>query len=110
MPDDAASAQRQLYQEWIEDQIEDFKDSVSRSDLLRIAEEACEELRVSHAGQYQITELLLMDAVDRKIIRMLKLPNFQMWSRNLRDGRLTGVADADPGLECVEMTQGPSSD
>lgn len=85
MPDAPAPSLRQVYDEWIEDQIEDYKDSVSRADLLRIAERACEDLRVNN-DQYQITELLLTDAVDRKIFRLLKLPTFRAWLRARADG------------------------
>jgi hypothetical protein len=81
MPGKSAPSLRQIYQEWVEDQIEDFKDSVSRSDLLRIADEAVEELRLNPNDQYQLTELLLWNAVDRKIFKLLKLPGFRTWSK-----------------------------
>jgi hypothetical protein len=80
MPRNSASALRQIYEEWVEEQIENFKDSVSRSDLLRIADEAVEEIRMSQTGQYQLTEVLLWTAVDRKIFKLLKLPGFRIWS------------------------------
>ncbi len=86
MPEETAPTLRQIYDLWIEDQIEDYKDSVSRSDLLRLAEDACEELRVNPTGQYQITEILLTTAVDRKIFSLLKLPGFRAWSRVHRNG------------------------
>jgi len=84
MPTQSASNLRQIYLEWVEDQIEDYKDSVSRSDLLRLAEDACDDLRVNDGGQYQLTELLLCNAVDRKIFRLLKLPGYRTWSSNRR--------------------------
>jgi len=87
MPEKKSPTLRQLYDLWVEEQVEDYKDSVSRSDLLRLADEACEELRVSQVGQYQITEILLTDAVDRKIIALLKLPGFRSWSKARRNGR-----------------------
>ena len=71
---------RSRYLEWIEEQIEAYKDGVSRDDLLRLADEVVEELRVSKRGQYQITELLLCEAVDRKIFKLLKLPGYRTWS------------------------------
>lgn len=80
MPRNTGSGLRQIYDEWVEEQIESFKDSVSRSDLLRIADEAVEEIRMSQTGQYQITEVLLWTAVDRKIFKLLKLPGFRVWS------------------------------
>jgi hypothetical protein len=84
MPRNSAPTLRQIYQTWVEDQIEDFKDSVSRSDLLRLADEVIEELRVNNSGQYQLTELLLCTAVDRKIFKLLKLPGFRTWSSSRR--------------------------
>ncbi len=80
MPRPSGPKLRQLYLEWVEEQIEDYKDSVSRSDLLSLAEEAIEDMRVNQRGQYQLTEILLCDAVDRKIFRLLKLPGFRTWS------------------------------
>ena len=70
---------RLSYLDWVEDQIESYKDAVSRSDLLHLAEEAVDELRVSQEGQYQLTEVLLCEAVDRKIFRLLKLPGYRSW-------------------------------
>lgn len=74
-----------MYLEWVEDQIEDYKDSVSRSDLLMIAEEVIEDMRVNRRGQYQLTEMLLCDAVDQKIFELLKLPGYRTWSSARRD-------------------------
>jgi hypothetical protein len=70
---------RRAYLDWVDEQIEDFKDSVPRSELLRLADEVVEELRVTRKGQYQLTELLLWIAVDRKIFRLLKLPGYRTW-------------------------------
>lgn len=72
-------SQRRLYLEWVEEQVEAFKEAVPRADLLRLADEVCEELRVNQEGQYQLTELLLCTAVDRKIFRLLKLPAYRTW-------------------------------
>jgi hypothetical protein len=86
MPHQSAPTLRQVYQEWVEDQIENYKDSVSRADLLRLAEEAVDDLRVNRRGQYQLTELLLCTAVDRKIFNLLKLPAYRTWSSSRRNG------------------------
>lgn len=71
---------RLAYAEWVEEQIEAYKEAVSRADLLRLADEVVDELRVASDGQYQLTEVLLLEAVDRKIARLLKLPGFRAWS------------------------------
>ena len=70
---------RRSYLEWVEEQIESYKDTVSRSELLSLADQVIDELRVNQQGQYQLTELLLCTAVDRKIFRMLKLPGYRHW-------------------------------
>lgn len=76
---DPPRSTRRAYLEWVEEQIEDFKDTIPRSDLLRLADEVVAELRVDPAGQYQLTEMLLWAAVDRKIFRLLKLPGYRAW-------------------------------
>lgn len=87
MPRNSAPTLRQIYQAWIEDQIEDYKDSVSRSDLLRLADEVIEELRINSRGQYQLTEVLLCTAVDRRIFELLGLPGYRTWTSNRRGAR-----------------------
>ena len=70
---------RRSYLEWVEMQIEAYKESVPRSDLLGLADEVIEELRMDGEGQYQLTEVLLCTAVDRKIFRLLRLPGYRSW-------------------------------
>jgi hypothetical protein len=64
----------------VDEKIEEYKDTVPRSDLLRLADEVVDELHVNRQGQYQLTEMLLWAAVDRKIFRLLKLPGYRSWS------------------------------
>lgn len=75
---------RHAYDEWVEERVEDFKDSISRPELLAIADRVVEEMRTTGGGQYQLTELLLCDAVDRHLVRMLKLPGFRAWCAQRR--------------------------
>ena len=70
---------RRAYVEWVEEQIEEFKDRIPRAQLLAIADEVVTELRVDGDGQYQLTEILLCNAMDRRIFRMLKLPGYRAW-------------------------------
>jgi hypothetical protein len=72
-------SRRRAYLAWVEDRIEAYKESVSRAALLEVADEVVRELRVNPKGQYQLTEVLLAEAVDRKIFRMLKLPTYRAW-------------------------------
>ena len=82
----------------MEEQVEAFKDSIPRGDILRLADEVVSELRVSADGQYQLTELLLCAAIDRRIVRMLKLPGYRAWcaERRERAVRLGEVEAAAP--------------
>lgn len=77
--DPPSPSRRRAYLEWVEEQIENYKESVSREVLLGVADEVVTELRVNARGQYQLTELLLAEAVDRQIFRMLKLPSYRSW-------------------------------
>jgi hypothetical protein len=72
---------RRAYLDWMEARVEEYKDRIPRVDLLSLADEVITELRVSEAGQYQLTEILLCQAVDRRIIRELKLPGYRAWAR-----------------------------
>lgn len=89
----SARSLRQAYLDWVEEQVEAYKESIPRSDLLRLADEVVEDLRVSQAGQYQLTEVLLCEAMDRKIIRLLKLPAYRVW---VADRRARGIGAARP--------------
>jgi hypothetical protein len=70
---------RRAYVEWVEEQIEEFKERIPRAQLLAMADEVVTELRVNDGGQYQLTEILLCNAMDRRIFRMLKLPGYRAW-------------------------------
>lgn len=79
MNTESPRSQRRAYLDWVEEQVEAFKDAVPRGELLDIADQVCTELRATPGGQYQLTELLLWHAVDRHIIRRLKLPGYRAW-------------------------------
>jgi hypothetical protein len=68
---------RSEYDQFIEQRIEEYKDSLPRADILSIGDEAMHEL----AGQLQLqlTEVVLRDQVDAIIRRRLKLPSFRRW-------------------------------
>ena len=72
-----ARSLRQEYEHFIEQRIEEYKDSLPRADILAIGDEAMTEL----AGtlQFQLTEVVLRDQVDAIIRRRLKLPSFRRW-------------------------------
>jgi hypothetical protein len=70
---------RRAYLDWVEARIEAHKESIPRGDLLSLADEVVTGLRVSAEGQYQLTEILLCHAVDRRLFRELKLPGYRAW-------------------------------
>lgn len=75
------SSPRQEYLDWVEDQIEDYKSSLTRDELLSLADQAVEELFDTEDGQYPLTEILLRDAVDGLIFHRLDLPGYRRWLR-----------------------------
>ncbi|KPJ95573.1 MAG: hypothetical protein AMS18_02650, partial [Gemmatimonas sp. SG8_17] len=70
---------RQEYEEFMLQQIEEYKDRLSRQDLMAIADEAVRELEVGPEGQLVLTEVLVLEHVDRLIRRRLRLPTFRRW-------------------------------
>ena len=78
---------RQEYQEFIAQRIEEYKDTLQRADLLEIGDEAVRELEASAADQYLLTEVLLLEHVDRIIARRLRLPSFTRWRQKHRQLR-----------------------
>ena len=69
---------RQEYEAFIEQRIEEFKEQMSRQDLLALADEAVRDLRTSQT-QFVLTEVLLHEQVDRLIRKRLRLPSFRRW-------------------------------
>jgi hypothetical protein len=70
---------RQEYAEFIEQQIEEYKEQLSREDLLSVADEAVRELEVASEEQLVLTEVLVLEHVDRLIMQRLRLPTFRKW-------------------------------
>lgn len=67
------------YELFVEQEIENYKESVPRSVLLCIGDAAVASL--SAAPQFALTELLLCDEVDRIIFERLRLPGYVTWRR-----------------------------
>jgi len=70
---------RQEYEEFVLQRIEEFKDQLSREELLTLADEAVRELDTEAAEQLVLTEVLVLEHVDRLIIRRLRLPAYRRW-------------------------------
>jgi hypothetical protein len=75
---------KQEYQEFILQRLEEYKNTVPRADLLQIGDEAVRELQLSAQDQYLLTEVLLLEHVDRIIARRLRLPSFPRWRQKHR--------------------------
>jgi hypothetical protein len=84
------SPQRSLqheYELYVENEIENYKDSVPRSALLKIGDEAVAALLEQQ--QLALTELVVWEEVDRIIKKRLRLPAYATWRRK----RLKMLAD-----------------
>lgn len=75
---------KQEYQEFILQRLEEYKNTVPRAELLQIGDEAVRELQASAQDQYLLTEVLLLEHVDRIIARRLRLPSFPRWRHKHR--------------------------
>ena len=74
-----ARSLRHEYELYVEREIEDYKDSVSRSVILSIGDEAVASLRAQE--QLALDEMVLWDEVDRIIKKRLRIPTYQTWRR-----------------------------
>lgn len=70
---------KQQYHEYILQKIEAYKNSLRRDQLLRLGDEANQELQAAAEGQFVLTEVVMLDSVDELIKRRLKLKPFSKW-------------------------------
>jgi len=70
---------KQQYQEFVMQRVEAFKNSMSRDELLRLGDEAVSEMQATIEGQFMLTEVLMVDQVDRLIIKRLRLRSYARW-------------------------------
>ncbi len=76
---------KQQYQEYILQRVEGFKNSIGREELLRLGDEAVAELSATVEGQFVLTEVLMLDSVDRLIMKRLRLRSYRRWrEQNLK--------------------------
>jgi len=71
---------RQEYEEFVLQRIEDYKNQLTRARLLDLADEAKHDLDAGPDGQLVLTEVLMLEHVDRLIRRRLRLPGFRRWT------------------------------
>jgi hypothetical protein len=67
------------YELYLEREIENYKESVPRSVLLSIGDDAVSAL--ADQQQFALTELLLVDEVDKIIFKRLRLPSYATWRK-----------------------------
>jgi hypothetical protein len=85
---------KQHYQEYILQRIEGFKNSIAREELMRLGDEAASELQTTAEGQFVLTEVLMLETVDRLIMKRLALRSYRRWReqfRKLREAQRTPV-------------------
>ncbi|MGH7581044.1 MAG: hypothetical protein ACREM9_12770 [Gemmatimonadales bacterium] len=85
---------KQHYQEYILQRIEGFKNSIGREELMRLGDEAASELQTISEGQFVLTEVLMLETVDRLIMKRLALRPYRRWReqfRKLREAQRTPV-------------------
>jgi hypothetical protein len=82
---------RQQYDLYIMDRIEHYKNSISREELLRQADEAMVDLRGDE--QFLLTEVLAQTAVDEFIKKRLGIRGFDTWRKSFPKLR---AAQRDP--------------
>lgn len=68
------------YATYVDLEIERYKDLIPRSALLKLADDAVAAM--SAGDQLELSELVLVDAVNELIMRRLKLPTYDRWKRN----------------------------
>jgi hypothetical protein len=93
----ANTTSRQAYHAWVEDQIEEFKGTLTRDELLDVAEHAIDTLGDSPDGQYALTEILLRDAVDTLLFDRLGLPDYRQWQRACQSDTSGRLLHGTPG-------------
>ena len=87
-------SEKQYYQEYILQRIEGFKNSIGREELMRLGDEAASELQATTEGQFVLTEVLMLETVDRLIMKRLALRPYRRWReqfRKLREAQRTPV-------------------
>jgi hypothetical protein len=67
------------YELYVEREIEDYKDSIPRSAILSIGDEAVARLRAQE--QTEFDELVLWGEVDRIVTSRLRIPTYASWKR-----------------------------
>jgi hypothetical protein len=76
------------YQEYLLQRIEGYKNSIARDELMVLGNEANLDLQSDAAGQFVLTEILMLETVDRLIAKRLRLPSYARWRKHFQAIRL----------------------
>jgi hypothetical protein len=90
---------RQHYEEYILQRIEGYKNSIGRDELLRLGDEAASELAATAEGQFVLTEVLMLESVDRLIMKRLSLRPYRRWRQQFIRLRAAQRTPTHWGLE-----------
>ncbi|HEY7634200.1 MAG TPA: hypothetical protein VH763_01525 [Gemmatimonadales bacterium] len=98
---------KQHYQEYVMQRIEGYKNSIDRDELLRLGDEAASELAATSEGQFVLTEVLMLETVDRLIMKRLSLRPYRRWRQQfirLREAQRTPTHwGLDPGCPVAAL-------
>ena len=95
---------RQQYDLYIMDRIEHYKNSISREELLRQADEAMVDLRGDE--QFLLTEVLAQTAVDEFIKKRLGIRGFESWRKSYPKLRAAQRDATHWGLDANHLVAG----
>jgi hypothetical protein len=95
----SAYSDKQHYQEYILQRIEGYKNSIGRDELLRLGDEAASELQATAEGQFVLTEVLMLESVDRLIMKRLSLRPYRRWRQQFLRLRAAQRTPTHWGLE-----------
>src|SRR5690606_9176752 len=96
---------RQQYDLYIMDRIEHYKNSLSREELMRLADAARCEIRHDEQ-QFLLTEVLAQEAVDDLIKRRLGIKSFESWRKQYPKLRATQRDPIHWGLDPAQLIVG----
>ena len=90
---------KQHYQEYILQRVEGYKNSIGRDELLRLGVEAASEMQATTEGQFVLTEVLMLESVDRLIMKRLSLRPYRRWRQQFIKLRAAQRTPTHWGLE-----------
>lgn len=79
MDQSAPKSLKHEYELFVENEIDRYKESISRTALLKIGDEAVASLE--SAAQFTLSELLLVGEVDKIIRKRIRVPSYATWRK-----------------------------